>query len=118
MYPAGDRSWGPGIRLRGNGGSRNQRLGEVQFDFIDIAPTPGFAGLERAHEGVFRAMEVFGGVFVFGGIAAADVSAFKAKAKMNPGVAHSQTFFATIGVRGDFVDMRKMRAGRHDDSPL
>jgi len=48
-------------------------------------------------------MEVFAGVLVFGGITAADVSAFEAQAKVNPGVAHFQAFFATGGVRGHFV---------------
>ena len=32
-------------------------------------------------------MEVFGGVFVFGGIAAADMSAFEAETEMDPGIA-------------------------------
>ena len=102
------------------GGSKTPRskLGEVEFDFVDVAPTPGFAGLERTHDGVFRAMEVFGGVLVFGGITAADVSAFEAEAKVNPGVAHFQAFFATGGVRGHFVEGREMCAGRHDGSPL
>jgi hypothetical protein len=48
-------------------------------------------------------MEVFGGVLVFGGITAADVSAFEAEAKVNPSVAHFQAFFATGGVRAHFV---------------
>ena len=63
-------------------------------------------------------MKVFGGVLVFGGITAADVSAFEAEAKVNPGVAHFQAFFATGGVRGHFVEVREMCAGRHDGSPL
>jgi hypothetical protein len=63
-------------------------------------------------------MEVFGGVLVFGGITAADVSAFEAEAKVNPGVAHFQAFFATGGARDHFVGAREMCAGRHDDSPL
>ena len=93
-------------------------LGEVEFDLVDVTPAPGFAGFERTHDGMFRAMEVFGGVFVFGRIAAADVSTFETETKMDPGIAHFQTFFAAFGVRGDFVDVGEVRAGRHDLAPL
>jgi hypothetical protein len=65
-----------------------RRLREVEFDLVDVTPAPGFAGFERTHDGVFRAMEVFGGVFVFRRIAAADVSTFEAQTKMDPGIAH------------------------------
>ena len=63
-------------------------LGEIELDLVDVTPAPGFARFERTHDGMFRAMEVFGGVFVFGGIAAADMSAFEAETEMDPGIAH------------------------------
>ena len=50
-------------------------------------------------------VEVLGGVLVLGGITAAHMSAFEAEAQVDPGVAHFQTFLATAGVRGDFVDV-------------
>jgi len=43
-------------------------------------------------------MKVFGGVFVLGRIAAADVPATQAQAQMDPGVAHLETLFASAGV--------------------
>jgi hypothetical protein len=93
------------------------RLGEVEFDFVDVAPAPRFAGLERTHDRVLGAVEVFGGVFVLGGIAAANVSAFEAETKVDPGVTHFQALFATVGVGIDLVDVREVCAGRHDGSP-
>ena len=41
-------------------------LGELQLDLIDVAPAPGLAGLERLHDRMLGAMEMLGGVFVFG----------------------------------------------------
>ena len=98
-------------------GAVGKRLGEVKFGFVDVAPAPGFAGLDRTHDGMLRAMEVLGGVFVLGRVTATDVSAFEAQAEMDPGVTHFQTFFAAVGVGSDFVDVREMRAGWHGGSP-
>jgi hypothetical protein len=96
-----------------------QRSGEVEFDFVDVAPAPGFARFERTHDGMLGAMKVFGSVLVFGRIAAAHVATFHAKAKVNPSVTHFQTLFAAGGVRCDFMDLREMRARRrHDFAPL
>jgi hypothetical protein len=58
-------------------------------------------------------MEVFGGVFVFGGIAATDVAALEAQAKVDPGVAHFQALFAAVSVGLDGANLRKMLAVRH-----
>ena len=51
------------------------------------------------------AVEMLGGVLVFGRVAAADVSAFHAQAEMHPGVAHFQALFAALGVRRNFVNV-------------
>jgi hypothetical protein len=37
-------------------------------------------------------------------VAAPDVSASSAQAKMNPGVAHGETFLATVAAGGDGLD--------------
>jgi hypothetical protein len=68
--------------------------------FVDVTPAPIFARLERSHDGVFCLFEVFGGVLVFRGIAAADVAANFAEAQMNPRVSRLQALLAPIGVRG------------------
>jgi hypothetical protein len=50
---------------------------EVQLHFVYVTPAPGLAWLDRFHDGVFRVMEMLGGVFIFGRIAAADVAALE-----------------------------------------
>jgi hypothetical protein len=80
-------------------------LGEVEFKIVDVAPAPVFAGFERAHDGVLGAMEMLGGMLIFGGVAATDVAALHAQAEVHPGVAHFQALFATLGVRRYFVNV-------------
>jgi hypothetical protein len=80
-------------------------LGKIEFDFVNEAPAPVFAWLERTHDGVLGAVEMLGGVLVFGGVAAADVAALHAQAQMDPGVAHFQTLFAALGVWRYFVNV-------------
>jgi hypothetical protein len=50
------------------------------FDFVDIAPHPGFSGLDRADEWVLGSAKMLGGMLVLGRIAAAYVSADKTEA--------------------------------------
>jgi len=92
--------------------------GEVEFEFVDEAPAPGFAGFDGFHDGVLGGMKMLGGVLVFGGIAAADVAAFEAQAQVDPRVAHFQALFAAAGVRFDGANLRKMRALRHSRTSI
>ena len=55
-------------------------LGEVEFEIVDEAPAPVFAGFEGAHDGVLGAVEMLGGVLILGRVAAANVPAFHAQA--------------------------------------
>jgi hypothetical protein len=92
---------------------RKKGSGEIEFEFVDEAPAPGFAGFEGLHDGVLGGMKMFGGVLVFGGIAAADVAALEAQAEVDPGVSHFQALFAAAGVGLDGANLRKVRAVRH-----
>jgi hypothetical protein len=76
----------------------------LQDDLIDVTPTPVLAGFDGLHDRVPGGMEMFGSVFVFGGIAATDVSARQTEPKMHPGVAHFQALLAALGVRKDGLD--------------
>lgn len=76
---------------------------------IHIAPAPIFAGLKRLHNRVLRLVEMFGGVFVPGRVAAADVATDQTFAQMNPAITHRQTFFAAIGARLDGLDLIQVR---------
>ena len=93
---------------------------KVERDFIQVTPSPVFIGLEGAHDGVLSGMEVFGGVFIFGRVTAANVTALKAEAEVYPAVALLETFFAAFGcARCDASDVAKrgveMYAFRHAD---
>ena len=56
-------------------------------------------------------MEMFGGMFVLGGIATAYMAAFEAEAEMNPTVAHLYAFFAHVDVCLLDFDGIQMRTG-------
>jgi hypothetical protein len=66
---------------------------------------------------MFAGMEMFGGVLVLGGVAAAHVAAFSAETQVNPTVAHFQAFFAALGVRMNIPNVAQVRAdGAHTSS--
>jgi hypothetical protein len=72
----------------------------LDHEFVDVTPAPVFAGFEGTHDGMLCLSEVLGGVTILGGIAAADVAANLANAKMNPRIAHLQALLTPIGLRG------------------
>jgi hypothetical protein len=76
---------------------QNLRAG-LEHDFVDVAPSPVFARLERANNRVLSLLEVLCGVFIFGGIAAADMAAGLAEPQVHPGVTHLETLLAAAGV--------------------
>ena len=51
------------------------------------------------------AMKMFGGVLVLGGVTAPHMPALHAQAQVHPGIAHLQALFATLCVRGYFVNV-------------
>jgi hypothetical protein len=85
--------------------------GLVQHDFVDVAPAPILSGLEGSNDGVLRGMEMFCGVTIFRRIAAANVAADQAQAKMHPRVAHQEAFLATFAAGRDFLYFLNVRAG-------
>jgi hypothetical protein len=58
-------------------GCKSVRAYFARFDLIHITPDPGLTGLDRANQRMFGMMKVFCGVFVFGRIAASNVSALE-----------------------------------------
>jgi hypothetical protein len=68
---------------------------------IDVAPHPGFAGLDGTNQRVLGVMEMLGRVLILRRIAAADVATFETKAQMNPGVAslHAILTNVLVGLR-------------------
>jgi hypothetical protein len=78
------------IPARAAGSLRGDRAND---HLVHVAPDPVFAGFNGTHDGMAAIVKMFGGVFVFGRIAAADVPAHHAHAEMNPSVAHLDALF-------------------------
>jgi hypothetical protein len=87
--------------------------GKVEFELIHEAPAPIFARLNGTHDGVLGIVEMFGGVFVLRGIAAAHVPARQAQSQVNPVIPHFQAFLAAFRVRLHIVDLVHMSTFVH-----
>jgi hypothetical protein len=59
---------------------------------------------------MFDGAKMLGGMFVFGGVAAAYVTAGQAQAQVDPLVSHLQAFFAALGFGLYVADLIGMRA--------
>ena len=66
--------------------SRNP-LFYLYYRLVNITPTPVFPALEGLNDRVAGAVEMFGGMFVRGRIATANVAADQAEAQVYPAVA-------------------------------
>src|ERR1039457_3026214 len=78
------------------------------YEVIDIAPDPGLAWFDGADQGMFRRVEVTGGVLVPGVVAATYMPAQHTEPEVDPGVAHLETLLATLlrGMRDlDLIEM-------------
>jgi hypothetical protein len=83
--------------MKGDESPRMTRiLRKIQFNLIDIAPAPVFAGLERPDDRVIGAVEVLPRMLVFGGIATTHVPAFQAQTQVDPDISHLQTLLAAL----------------------
>jgi hypothetical protein len=82
-----------------------------EHDFVDVAPIPAFAGFQGLDDGVFAGVEVFGGMLVFRGVAAADVAAGEAEAEVHPAVTHLEALFAAFGFRLGGLDVFDVGTG-------
>jgi hypothetical protein len=84
---------------------RSGHSAEFKFHLIHIAPSPVLSRLEGFDNGVTDSAKVLCRMFVLGRIAAADMAADHAEAKMHPDIAHLQAFFASPGVRFDILNL-------------
>jgi hypothetical protein len=86
-------------------------------DIVHVAPDPSFARFDRADQWMLGLVEVLGGVFVLGGIAASDVTALDAQAQVYPRIAGLDAFFADVrrGMKhSDLIEMRTVRFRGHE----
>ena len=82
--------------------------GDLEHDFVDIAPEPVLAGLVRLDDGVAGVVRVFGGVPVRAVVAAADVPTDCAATQMHPLAAAGHALDAAGAARrhgADFIDV-------------
>jgi hypothetical protein len=94
-------------------------LHEVERNLINVTPAPGLTWLGGFHNGMACCVEVFGRVFVLGGVATADMATSQAEPKMHPSVPHCHAFFTAFRVGCDGPNLIKMWASlcRHASSP-
>jgi hypothetical protein len=85
-------------------------INRFEKDLVYVAPAPFLIRLERLDYGVAAAVEVFGGMFVLGVVAAAYVAALHTEAQVNPRVAYRQAILAAVRAWGNLVDLVKMFA--------
>jgi hypothetical protein len=82
--------------------AQQQELSEHYF--VNVAPAPIFAGLERLNNRVFRPVKMLRRVLVLRRIAAAHMPAREAQPQVNPGVAHLEAFLAAFPAGRDFAN--------------
>jgi hypothetical protein len=80
---------------------------------VNVAIAPIFAFLERFDNRVIGCVEMFGRMFVWRRITAADVTTHFAQTQMNPPIAGFQTIFAAVSARRNLFDFFKMFAAVH-----
>ena len=96
-------------------------LGQAQGDFVDEAPGPVFAWLQRADEGVAAVVEMGGRMACGGIVAAADVAALEADPQMQPLAPFGQAVLAAGDLLGQVRDPHGVEmgaAGAHEAAPL
>src|SRR6476659_4633539 len=78
-------------------------------DFVDEAPGPGLARLDRANKWMLCASEVLGRVLVDRLVATPDMPALQAQPEVHPGIAGLDALFAVILVGARDLDVLEMR---------
>src|SRR5437867_6970354 len=98
---------------------RLSRSSELHVDLVDVAPAPAFPRLERGDDRMPGLLEMLGGVLVLRVVAASDVPARPAQAKVHPAVSHCEAFLATIGAgHGGLHGFQMSASGRHHSPPI
>jgi hypothetical protein len=87
----------------------------LDYDLVEVAPAPGFSGLDGADGRVLGRVEVLGRVLVGRGVATADVAADETLAQVNPPGAYLVTVLAAFGMTGgdagDVLEVVEVRTG-------
>jgi len=81
----------------------------LEHYLIDVAPAPILSRLEGLNNGMVGRVEMFCGMFVLRGIAAANMPAFQANAQVNPAITGLQTILTSLCAGRDIMNMVKVR---------
>jgi hypothetical protein len=96
-------------RPAGYGQIQVRLTGRFHRHFVNVTPNPVFAGFKRLDQWMLRTMEMFGGVLVFGRVAAADMAARQTQAQMHPFIAALQTFLTPCAGWRNILNLIEMR---------
>ena len=83
---------------------------QIEQHLVDIAPAPAFRRIVALDHGMAGRVEMRGGVFVRGIVAAADVAATAADPQVQPSVAALQAFLTTESARRHRLNAGDMAA--------
>jgi hypothetical protein len=72
---------------------------------IEVTPTPVFAWFKGLDDRMVGVVKMFGGMAIWGRVAAADVAADQTKTQMDPPAARLQAIFAALGAGRDRLDL-------------
>jgi hypothetical protein len=72
--------------------------------FVHVAPHPLLTGLKGLDDRMARVVKMFGGVFVLGVVAAANMAAGLADPQVYPGITDLQAVFAALRARRNLSD--------------
>jgi hypothetical protein len=91
----------------GDGGGLRRQFS--RFHFIDVAPDPGFSRFDGANQWMLRVVKMFGRMFVFRRITAANMAAGETHAQVNPLISHLRALFADMRCGFANFDLIKVR---------
>ena len=94
--------------LCGAESERRQTKARLQEDLIHVAPSPVFARFKGANDRVVRGVKMLRGVLILGLIAAPDMAANQADAKVHPRVSGLETILAPLSAGRDRADLIQM----------
>jgi hypothetical protein len=85
------------------------RSSKLEHNLIDVTPAPVLSRLEGLDNRMVGRVEMPGGVLILRIVTATDMSTGETEAQVYPAISHFQTVLTSIGARGDFLYLIKMR---------
>src|SRR5271166_4965893 len=86
-------------------------IGQIEEDFVDVAPTPAFGRIIALDDRMAGRVEMARGVAMRRIVATADMTASPANPQMQPTRADFETLLAAMGAGGHLCNGGAMRAG-------